>query len=583
MFKWSAGALAISFSLIVVSCSGDKPLLPIEPIASVAFRTFVDDYFNATFEFSPTAGTANGFHEYDGKLEDYSAASFKNRAATLRSMGTRLDGLRKEKLTTDEAIDAAILDGQIKSELQDIEVIESWRRSPQNYIGLSAGAIDLLIKRDFAPAPERLRSVISRLRQVPKVMQDLRTNMVIPPKEFTAIALEDATGAVGFFRDTLANWAKDSAGKDKALLDEFGKANQDAVKAYEDAVKYLEKDLLPRSKGIYSIGARNFSDKLLWDEMVDLPLDKVLAIGEANLEKDYKDFVETARQIDPKKTPAQVMKAISSDHPTPATLISSAKNTIEQIRQYIVDKKIITIPSDVRPTITETPPYAQASSFASMDTPGAYEKKAKEAYYYITPPKKNWKPKEIEEHLRLFNKPVMDMISIHEAYPGHFVQFLYAAKFPTKTRKLLYCSSNVEGWAHYAEQMMVDEGFGGGEPKIRMAQLSEALLRDVRYVVGIKLHTQAMTVEQGRDVFVERGFQEPKVAYSEARRGAFNPTYLYYTLGKLEILKLREDYKRAKGNAYSQETFHNEFVKQGGVPIKLIRQLLLPGDTGTIL
>jgi uncharacterized protein (DUF885 family) len=348
-------------------------------------------------------------------------------------------------------------------------------------------------------------------------------------------------------------------------------------------VKYLKTDLLPHSKGIYAIGAKNFSDKLLWDEMVDLPLEKILAIGEANLEKDHKDFVETARKIDPNKTPTQVMKAISSEHPTAATLISSAKNTIEQIRQFIVDKRIITIPSDVRPIIMETPPYARSGSFASMDTPGAFEKKAKEAFYYITPPEKTWTRKEIEEHLRLYNRPVMDIITIHEAYPGHFVQFLYAPRFPTKTRKLLYCGTNVEGWAHYGEQMMLDEGFGGGDPKIRLAQLSEALLRDVRYVVGIKLHTQNMTVEQGRDVFVERAFQEPKVAYAESRRGAFNPTYLYYTLGKLEILKLREDFKKAKGIGFSLEAFHNEFVKQGGAPIKLIRQILLPGDTGSIL
>jgi len=579
MRQWTAVVLAI----FLVSCSGEKAVPAVEPIASEAFRIFVDDYFKALFEFSPTTATANGFHEYDGKLEDYSGAAFKARAAGLRSLGTRLDGLRREKLAFDETIDAAILDGQIKSELQDIEVIESWRRSPKGYIELPGGAIDLLIKRDFAPGPERLRSVISRLQHVPKVMEDLRANMTIPPKEFTQIAIEEGSGSVGFFRDTLAAWAKDAASGDTALLKEFETANQGAVKAYEDAVKYLKTDLLPQSKGIYAIGAKNFSAKLLWEEMVDLPIDKVLEIGEANLEKDYNDFVDTARKIAPGKTPAQVMKLISNDHPTAATLISSAKNTIENIRQFIVDKKIITIPSDVRPTIMETPPYARSGSFASMDTPGAYEKKAKEAFYYITPPEKNWSAKETEEHLRLYNKPVMDIITIHEAYPGHFVQFLYAPKFPTKTRKLLFCSSNAEGWAHYSEQMMLEEGFGGGDPKIRLAQLSEALLRDVRYVVGIKLHTQGMTVEQGQEMFVKKGFQEPKVAYGEARRGAFNPTYLYYTLGKLEILKLREDYKKAKGSAFSLEEFHNNFVKQGGAPIKLIRQILLPGDTGSIL
>ena len=184
-----------------------------------------------------------------------------------------------------------------------------------------------------------------------------------------------------------------------------------------------------------------------------------------------------------------------------------------------------------------------------MDTPGPFEQQAKEAFYYVTPPEPDWTRQHKEEHLRLFNRPVMDIITIHEAYPGHYMQFLYVKQFPTKTRKLIFAGSNAEGWAHYAEQMMVEEGFGGGDPKIRLAQLSEALLRDCRYVAGIKLHTQNMTVEQATKLFVEKAFQEPSNAYEEARRGAYNPTYLYYTLGKLQIYKLREEYKRRKAQS----------------------------------
>jgi uncharacterized protein (DUF885 family) len=218
-----------------------------------------------------------------------------------------------------------------------------------------------------------------------------------------------------------------------------------------------------------------------------------------------------------------------------------------------------------------------------MDTPGPYENKATEAFYYVTPPEKDWDVKHKDEHLRLFNIPVMKVITIHEAYPGHYVQFLNAKQFPTKTRKILYCSSNIEGWAHYAEQMMIEEGFGAGDPKIRLAQLQEALLRDARYVVGIKLHTAGWTVEQGARFFQEKAFQEPANAYEEARRGAYNPTYLYYTLGKLQIYRLREDYRAAKAANYTLKGFHDEFVRQGGVPIALIRRILLPGDNGRSL
>jgi uncharacterized protein (DUF885 family) len=207
-----------------------------------------------------------------------------------------------------------------------------------------------------------------------------------------------------------------------------------------------------------------------------------------------------------------------------------------------------------------------------MDTPGAFETRATEAFYYVTPVEPEWDAKHKEEHLRLYNPYVVAIIDVHEVWPGHYLQFLYAPKFPTKTRKLVFCGTNAEGWAHYAEQMMVDQGFGGGDPKYRLAQLQEALLRDCRYVVGIKLHTQGMTVRDGARVFVERGFQEPSNAYEEARRGAYNPTYLYYTLGKLMIGELANEY-RAKTGA-SLKGFHDAFVAQGGLPIPLVRRTL---------
>jgi uncharacterized protein (DUF885 family) len=214
-----------------------------------------------------------------------------------------------------------------------------------------------------------------------------------------------------------------------------------------------------------------------------------------------------------------------------------------------------------------------------MDTPGPYEEKATEAFYYVTPPESSWDTKHKEQHLRLYNPPVMKLITIHEVYPGHYVQFLYAKQFPTKTRKLLSCGTNVEGWAHYSEQMMLEEGYDSNDPKTRLAQLAEALLRDCRYVVGIRLHTRGMTVEEGARVFVEKGFQEPANAFEEARRGAYNPTYLYYTLGKLQILRLRDDYRKAKGQSYSLQSFHDEFIKLGPLPLKLVRRIMLPGNT----
>lgn len=574
---------AVFMCLTAAGCSTpqEKSATPAAP--SPEFARFVDDYFNAAFEWSPSSGTEAGFHQYDTKIEDLAAAAFAKRIDTLHSELARLEELRKGTLAPDDEIDAEILDGQIRSELLDLETLQTWKKNPMRYVGLPGGVVDDLMKRDFAPAHDRLQSLVARLQGVPAILEAMKANVSNPPKEFTDLAIRMAGGSVGFFRKTVADWAKQAAGPDQALLQQFTKANDAAAKAVEQAAAWLKKDLLPQSKGAYAIGAENFSKKLAYDEMVDLPLDRVLAIGEANLEKDYRDFVDTAKKIDPTKSPSEVMKSLEKDHPTAQSLIPSAKDTLAGIRQYVADHKVIDLPSEARPIVTETPPYARSGSFASMDSPGPYETKATEAFYYVTPPEKSWDARHVEEHLRLYNRPVMDIITIHEVYPGHFVQFLYSKQFPTKTRKLIFCSSNVEGWAHYGEQMMLEEGYGGGDPKIRLAQLEEALLRDCRYLAGIRLHTRGMTVQDGAKIFVEKGFQEPANAYEEARRGAYNPTYLYYTLGKLEIYKLREDYRKAKGAAFSLREFHDQFVKQGGIPIKLIRRILLPGDQGAVL
>jgi uncharacterized protein (DUF885 family) len=548
-----------------------------------AFSQFADTYFDSAFAFSPSQGTASGFHQYDTLFEDRSAATVGRRIATLRAQLAYVDSLRAGTLSSDDSIDAVLIDGALRSELQDLDVLSSWRKNPIGYVGMPGNAVDLLMKRDFAPPTERLRAVTARLRQVPVMLAAMRTNIDDPPVEFTDLAIRVASGSVGFFQHDVAGWAKTAAGTDTAALRAFTGVNDSVVTAMRDAATWLTTDLKPKSHGSFAIGAQNFSDKLKYDELITLPLDRVLAIGEANLDKDYKDFVATAKLVAPGKSPHEAMLSLEVDHPTAANLIASAQATVAGARQFLIDHQIIDLPSTRMPIVTETPPYARVGTFASMDSPGPFETKATEAFYYVTPPEKDWDAKHTEEHLREFNTSVMNIVTVHEVFPGHFVQFLYENEFPTKTRKLLAAGSNVEGWAHYGEQMMVEEGFGNHDPKTRLAQLEEALLRDCRYVVGIKEHTQGMSVNDGAKLFVDRCFQEPANGYEEARRGAYNPTYLYYTLGKLAIYKLRADYQRAKGSAYSLREFHDAFVKQGGVPIPIIRKILLPGDTASAL
>ena len=571
--------VALVFGALVFAASSPAPC------ASPAFSSFVDDYFDSFFRFSPSQATAAGLHAYDMGIENRSAASLLARIATLKAQRSHLDTLQRKPLDADEAIDAVMLAGAIRSELLDLAELRIWQRNPMGYVSLPGGAVDVLIKRDFAPAAVRLRAVTARLNGVPALLVAMRANVGtrandVVPREFTDLAIRIARGSTGFFSDTVAPWAKQAAGADAQLLADFTRANDAAAKAMGEGADWLQQELLPRSNGRYAIGAARFSAKLRYDEMVDVPLADLLAIGEANLNKDHDALVTLAREFDASKTPQQVIESLEDERPSADNLLASVRDSLEDARRFLVDHRIVTLPSEVRPRVEETPPYARDGRFASMDTPGPYEDRATEAFYYVTPPEKDWDAKHVEEHLRGFNRYEVDLTNVHEAFPGHYVQFLYAKQVPTTTRKLLFVGTNIEGWAHYAEQMMIEEGFRAGDLKVRIAQLSEALIRDCRFVVGIKLHTQGMSVKDGAQCFETQAFQHPANAYEEARRGTWNPTYLYYTLGKLEIYKLRDEYRRAKGSAYSLQGFHDDFVRQGSLPIPLMRRVMLRGGRG---
>jgi len=352
--------------------------------------------------------------------------------------------------------------------------------------------------------------------------------------------------------------------------------------ALEKYLDFLKNDLLPISNGDFRIGADNYVKKLAYDEMVDVPLDHLLQIGDADLHRNQAEFKRVASEIDPKKTPQQILEELQKDHPAPDKLLQTFRDVLGGIREYIVDHHIVTIPSPVPPIVQETPPFARALTFASMDTPGPYEKVAKEAFFNVTLPDPNLKPAEVESFMGGFNRGTIISTAVHEVYPGHYVQFLWVPSAPSKVRKLLGCGSNSEGWAHYTDQMMLDEGYAAGDKRIRLGQLQDALLRNARYIVGISMHTGKMTFDQGVDFFVKEGYQPHEVGLRETKRGTSDPTYLVYTLGKLQIMKLREDYKKKMGDKFSLQEFHDTFLKQGFPPVKLIRETMM-GDDSPVL
>jgi uncharacterized protein (DUF885 family) len=538
----------------------------------------VDRFFDqADFRFNPSAGTSAGFHQYDGKLEDFSLDSIRQQTIVLKRYEREVRDFPVSRLTPEQAADREIVLGSIRSSLLDIESIRIWETNPDHYSSTASNAVFTIMSRNFAPQDERLKSVIARERQMPKMFEVARENLKNPPRIYTEVAIEQLPGIISFFQKDVP--LAFGGVKDRALLEQFHQANATVIRELERYESFLKNDVLPRSKGNFRIGAENYRKKLLYDEMVDIPLDRLLQIGYANLRQNQASFRETAKKIDPGKTPQQILDAAEKDHPVADKLLEAFRATLGGLRSYITKHGIVTIPSPVPPIVEETPPFMRALTTASMDTPGAYEKVAKEAFFNVTLPEKNWTPSHIEEHLEMFNRGVITSTSIHETYPGHYVQFLWVQSAPSKVRKLLGANSNAEGWAHYCEQMMIDEGYGAGDLKLRLGQLQDALLRNARYIAGIQMHTGRMTFDQAVEFFVKEGMQTRSTAVVESKRGTSDPTYLYYTLGKLEILKLREDYKKMRGASYNLLEFHDTFLKQGFPPIKIVRRAMLGNDS----
>jgi uncharacterized protein (DUF885 family) len=556
------------------------------------FTKLSDEYFDQLyFPYSPTAGTQVGYHQYDTKLENYSRKSIDAEIAALKSFEHRFEAIQPDSNPADfvPRSDREIVLGNIRSQLLTLVTIRPWEKNADNYSSTCANAAFVLMEREFASPDDRLRSLIAREKQMPSLLGEARINLKNPPRIFTQIAIEQLPGIVSFFQKDVPLAFADA--KDPALKAEFAKSNATVVASLNDYLAWLKSDALPKSNGDYRIGAKTFSDKLKYDEMVEIPLDRLLEIGWANLRSNQAQFKQVAHELEPDKTPAEVLEDLGKNHPAPDNLLDSFRATFTGLMEFIRAHNIVTFPSDIKPIVEETPPFMRATTFASMDTPGPFEMHATEAYFNVTLPDPKMTPAEVEGYMHSFNVGTVISTAVHEAYPGHYVQFLWVPQAPTRVRKILGANTNVEGWAHYTEQMMLDNGYGqpGSGAKdereskfLRLGQLQDALLRNARFIVGIEMHTGKMTFDQAEEFFQKEGYQSKETAVVETKRGAGDPTYLYYTLGKLEIMKLREDLKRKQGAAFSLQKFHDDFLKQGFPPVKIVRESMLGNNSPTL-
>ncbi len=544
-------------------------MYPSEPLSH-----YVDDYLGYLHETHPTGATLDGVHAHDDLLEDLGRTSIDAQVRALAGFRRRLDEIRPRELTDVESIERDILAANVRARAFELEDVRTWERNPQLYADLLATSLAGQALFAYAPAADRARRALSKLRQVPRLIQAARDNVKEPPGIFVKVGLEAFRGALIFVERDLPRAFADV--DDLHLLGDLADAQTEAVQALGAYIDHLERDVAPNAHASFRLGRAKFEQKLALDEGLTLDSDRLLAIAMRELRATQEEFRRVAGRLNPGGDPMEAWRRSKAQHPAPGQLVPAARDQLAELVQFLERRALVTIPGGRTVTVAPTPDFFRWTS-ASMWTPGPFETRPVPAYYYLTDVERGWSPERQEEHLRDFNDATLWAISIHEVYPGHFLHYEHLRSVPSKVRRSTMFAplSFVEGWAHYCEQMMVEAGFGDADPAIRLGQLAEALVRLARFVVCIRLHAEDLSVEQGVRFFRDEAFLEEGNARREAERGTFDPTYLVYSVGKLMLLKLRADYRQAQGKAFSLRTFHDTLLGQGTAPFWAHRRLLL--------
>ena len=530
-----------------------------------------------SWEQYPSMASRLGLHEYDGRLPSVSQVALAKRVSDLRQGLASLESIDTAALSVRSYYDHRILTATLHKELLELTELRWHETSPMEMLS----HIDMsgYVQRNYAPLEQRAEKLTQALCSVPSYLGELRSVMsgrLAGP--VLDASIEAYEGVATFYENDLVDAV--SVLPEGKLQSRFEETRASATEAVREFVAHLGA-LRPYADAGFAIGSAKFAALLEYGEMVELPLEQLLLTGEEDLRRNIERFEVVAKTLDPEKSPSEVIASVAADHPAADALIEETRDMLEDIRQYLIDNDIVSVPSEVRCQTVETPSFMRWA-FAALDFPGPYEENATETYYYVTPVEEHWSEAEKEQWLTSFNYATLRAVSVHEAYPGHYVHYLHTRNADSMISRIFGAYSFWEGWAHYAEQMMVEAGYAS-EPKSELGQLMEALLRDCRFICAIKMHTQGMTVDEATQFFIDNAFLKELPARKEAVRGTFDPMYLNYTLGKLMILKLREDYQRVQGEGYSLKRFHDEFLSYGAPQIPLVREMMLGEDSGDIL
>jgi uncharacterized protein (DUF885 family) len=581
MLRRILNAAGLALVAVAWSCGdGNRP---------VRLARLVDEYLNQFAERHPSIAAGNGLHAHDDALEDFSAAAITREIEWLRTFRKRLDLVDLAALTADDRVDHRILLGIVDGWLLDLDGVRSWTRSPMIYASaISAGVHDLMTM-ESAPAEERIGRAAAKLKNVPRLLTAARENIKNPPRVFVERAIVMFRGASGLLANDLALAFASVA--DERLQGDLKSTASTARSAIDEYAAELETRVLPIATGDYAVGTVNVEARYRAEELIDLPAASLLSIGERELRRVQADFESAASRVNgsrPARSSVDVWREVLNDHPKRGELAAAAQKTVDELFAFIKEKQLVQLPDGERVIVAAAPPFDLG--LASMHSSPPLEAHPVKSYYYVTDAQADWSAERQDAWLQKFNYPTLADISAHEVAPGHYVHSLFMRRTPGKIRRIWIGlnpfpqpSSGQDGWAHYAEQLVADEGFKQEDPRYRLAQTSEALTRICRMIVGLRLHSKEWSIDQAAAFFESQAHLPAPAARQEATRGTYDPTYGGYFLGKLAAFKLRRDYQAKQGSGFDLREFHERVMTNGIAPWWAHRQLLLPGDSAPVI
>jgi hypothetical protein len=564
----SAAALALAISgCDVATTTGDDAAAT---TANADWNKFVEGFIEATFKANPGFAVVQGRHEYDGQIADMSRAGLDAEVARLKQAIADAEKFSDDTLTPGQKYQRDYLVAVAKGQLFWIDPTgaDLPHINPASYLGLLDPSVYITVP--YAPKEQRLKAYIKFLQNIPRAAEQMRGNLKTPmPISFVDYAKNAFSGFVEYYPgDGTAAWKGVGTPEDQAALKS---ATDAAVVAMKETVAWVEGQR-SSAKPNFALGAAKFQRMLADTEMVTTPIAELQKIGEADLKANQKLLGEACARYAPGKSIADCMLKMNADKPADGP-VAEARRQLPMLKKFLIDKDVVSIPGTEEAKVEESPPYNRQNA-AYINIPGPYEK-GLPSVYYISPPDPSW-PK-AEQDAFVPGKSDLLFTSVHEVWPGHFLNFLHANRSKDLFGRVFVGYAFAEGWAHYTEEMMRVLGLGAGNDEVLIGQLSNALLRDCRYLSAIGMHTGSMTQQQSYDLFLNQCYQDPGNAKQQSARGTYDPAYLNYTMGKLMIRKLRDDWAASRGGQKAWKDFHDQFLAFGGPPIPLVRQQMMGG------